>query len=200
MAYEEYQEYEAFKKAFGGGSIDTIKKAGDAIDSLTEWDLENLIHILYGKFTHLPEGKTEGAKKGRLETLRRGVKRVVQTRFYTEIYGHPPAQSVFDRNTEAALALRLFDEPYVPPPKPEKKTPPAEKVAKAETSKLARPPKAAKPKSEFGAKVAGMELADLITWARELGVPEENIDKHKDKPKGLAKMNISNLVRARLPK
>lgn len=204
VAYEEYQNYEDFKKAFGEG-FETIKKAGNAIDNLPDWDLENLIHILYNKFPHLPEGKSKGAKAGRTETLRRGVKRAIQKRFYAEIYGKPPKQSVFDRDAEAILALNLSDTPYVPPPKPVKTT----GIGKTESIPVegtslhlapAKRPRTEKPKSEFGAKVATMGLDEIIAWANELGVPQENIDKHKAKPLGLAKMNLSNLIRARLPK
>lgn len=200
MAYEEYQNYEDFKNAFGEGFA-TIKKAGDTIDRLPDWDLENLIHLLYDKFPHLPEGKTKGARDGRSETLRRGVKRAIQKRFYTQIYGHPPAQSVFDRDAEAIMALNLSDVPYVPPQKVIK-TPSIVKTEAilADSGPAPKRPRSEKPKSEFGAKVATMGLDDLIKWAHELNVPQENIDKHKAKPLGLAKMNISNLIRARLPK
>jgi hypothetical protein len=55
-----------------------------------------------------------------------------------------------------------------------------------------------KSKSEFATKVTSMTMEQIISWAREVGVPDEKITQHKDKPLGLAKMNLSNLIRSRL--
>jgi DNA-binding transcriptional MerR regulator len=76
---------------------------------------------------------------------------------------------------------------------PEPQNEPTKSEPKPET-------KPKKPKSEFAIKVAGMTLEQLIEWAKELEVPQEKIDQHKSKPAGLAKMNISNLIRSRIPK
>ncbi len=82
---------------------------------------------------------------------------------------------------------------------PEPKNEPSE--PKTEPKPESKPePKPKKPKSEFAIKVSGMTLEQLIEWAKEVKVPQEKIDQHKSKSPGLAKMNISNLIKSRIPK
>jgi hypothetical protein len=52
-------------------------------------------------------------------------------------------------------------------------------------------------KDDISKKISELNLEQLLKWALELGVPQEKLDKHKDKPLGLAKMGIGNMIRAR---
>jgi hypothetical protein len=186
MSYQIYLEYDSYKQAFGD-SIACLARAGEAIDRLTAWDLENLVHALYGKWPH----------NLNVEIMRKGVKRATQTRFYKQIYKTEVPEKVLKEDQKAADMLLLSDMAYQKPqPKTNEIEKPKVQKPKIDKPKVEKPPKP--PKNEFSGKVAGMTLEEVIAWAQELGVPNENIEKHKAKPLGLAKMNISNMIRARL--
>lgn len=217
--YGEYLEWEQFKETFGtktdpgtlalipSTSFETLVKAGKAIDDLPKWDLEPLVHLLYNKWPQMLDENI----------LRIGIRRAVQARFYENLFGHPSSESMKKRDEDAIANMCLYHTPYQPPPKPEKKAKriiqtkegefnedverqknikTSERLDSDKLTEIAK--KNQKPKSEFAEKVSSMTLEQLITWALEAGVPQEKIDKHKDKPTGLAKMNISNMLRARV--
>lgn len=176
VEYAEFTEFEAFQTRFGKDGVGpTLQRVGTAIETLPQWDLENLVHILYEKW---PQNTAR-------EILIAGIKRAVQTRFYQQLYHREPSSDVLARNTVLIQHLNLRDTPYVAPEK--------QAVTEEHPKK-----KRSKPQTEFGQKISDMNLEQVINWALEVGVPQERIDKHKAKPLGLAKMNISNLIRGKL--
>lgn len=198
--YGEFLEWEQFLKAFDGKSpLATLTKAGRAIENLPKFDLEPLVHLLYNKW---PQNINE-------QVMKNGIRRAVQARFYEQLFHHPASLSIKDRDEMAVAQLCLSDIPYEHPKKVEKAERP-QRVHKpkpeaspenqqAGSMSTSVPPKKEKqPKSEFQEKVAGMSITELIAWAISLDIPAEKIDKHRDKPIGLAKMNISNMIRARI--
>ena len=194
--YAEYLDFATFQATFGTTiSTSALTQASKAIDNLLKWDLENLVHLLYKKWPHNRDEKA----------WKLGVRRAVQARFYKEIYGHDPSEAVLARNLEAEKLLQLSEEI---PPETKIRKPPKEKKVKilgTESSKViideaASFPKPKKEKTEFSIKISGMTLEEVIKWATEVGVPADKIEKHQSKPLGLAKMNISNMIRAKVEK
>ena len=192
--YAEYLDFATFQATFGTAvSTSALTQASKAIENLPKWDLENLIHLLYKKW---PLNRCE-------KDWVLGVRRAVQARFYKEIYGHDPSEAVLARNLEAEELLQLSEEI---PPETKIRKPPKEKKVKilgTESSKViideaASFPKPKKEKTEFSIKISGMTLEEVIKWATEVGVPADKIEKHQSKPLGLAKMNISNMIRAKV--
>lgn len=190
--YAEYLNFTAFKETFGKGvSVSALTQASKAIDNLLKWDLENLVHLLYKKWPHNRDEKS----------WKLGIRRAIQARFYKEIYGHDPSPEVLARDKEAEDLLLLSEEI----PETKTKPPKDKKVKKPQVGEntemtTSDAPKPKKEKSEFGKKISGMSLEEVIKWATEVGIPAEKIDKHKSKPIGLAKMNISNMIRAKVEK
>lgn len=175
VEYAEFTEFETFQTRFGkDGAGPTLQRVGTAIENLPQWDLESLVHILYEKW---PQNTAR-------EILVAGIKRAIQTRFYQQLYHQEPSSDVLARNIVLTQHLNLTDTPYIAP----------EKSAVEEHPKKKR----SKPQTEFGQKISDMNLEQVINWALEAGVSQERIDKHKSKPLGLAKMNISNLIRGKL--
>ena len=205
-----FTDYEAFKKLFGEDSAhNVLTKAGRVIDNLTQEELIDLIHQHLSKYP-------QNTKR---DDLIASAKRLVQTRFYEQLYKKKPAPDVA-RDKEFTDRLCLGDEyptkkkvvkiEAPPTTTPVVATPDtAEKASENTTEKTEKPPKAPKPpkekkpkkpKSEFSQKIATMKLEEVITWATTLGVPQDRINQHKDKPLGLAKMNLGNLIRGKLGK
>ena len=197
--YAEYLDFATFQATFGTTiSTSALTQASKAIDNLLKWDLENLVHLLYKKWPHNRDEKA----------WKLGVRRAVQARFYKEIYGHDPSEAVLARNLEAEELLQLSEEI---PPETKVRKPPKEK--KVKMKRIIVPPEGVeiqpglnkyvvlmpkKEKTEFSKKIAGMTLEEIIKWATEVGVSPDKIEKHKSKPLGLAKMNISNMIRAKV--
>ena len=198
--YAEYLDFEVFKETFGKGiSVSALSQASKAIDNLPKWDLEHLVHLLYKKWPHNRD----------MKAWKLGIRRAIQARFYKLIYGHDPSPEVLARDKEAEELLKLLEEP---PEETKIKREPKEKKVKMTKNKPVpgetvtpivpadSPILPKKEKSEFSKKVSGMSLEEVIKWATEVGVEAEKIDKHKSKPLGLAKMNISNMIRAKVEK
>jgi|APFre7841882654_1041346.scaffolds.fasta_scaffold19591_5 hypothetical protein len=197
-----FTDYEAFKKLFGEDSAHNIlTKAGRVIDNLTQEELIDLIHQHLNKYP----------QNTRRDDLIASAKRLVQTRFYEQLYKKKPSSDVLVRDEEFIKRLCLSDE-Y-----PSKKkvvkvlatTPATSSIlitpstTEKTTEKTEKPPKEKKPKkpkSELSQTIATMKLEEVITWATTLGVPQDRINQHKNKPLGLAKMNLGNLIRGKLNK
>lgn len=168
--------------------LEVLTRFGNYVDGLDGKHVREMLHVLHGKWAHTTS----------VDEVRRGVKRAIQRRFYKEIYGNDVPESVVKADDRCLEALKLDDEPFVnKQPQHLKKFKPPKKNSQPAKEKPKKPPK---PMSRFSLKVAGMTLEQVIQWAQEIGVPQERIDKHKDKPLGLAKMNISNLVKGKLRK
>lgn len=185
-----FLDYDKFKSTFGStGIATTLQAAGKAIDNLTQDELLELINIFTKMWPH----------NIYREYLTAAAKRLVQRRFYEQLYEKQPSQDVLTSDAMFIKRLQLMDN------KPDTSLPIKKEITKPPTTpttpkepKQKREPKPKKPISEFGQKVVVMDLNQLITWALEIGVPQERIDQHKSKPLGLAKMNISNLIRPKL--
>jgi hypothetical protein len=138
----------------------------------------------------------------------------VQTKFYKDIYGIEPKELILKYDKQAIELIGLSDEKpewlknvekkavmkTKPPrqPRPDKKPEPI-KYESIQLSPMPKPKKTHKPPDELAIKMKEMSLDELINYAKELGVTEDRIVKHKDKPIGLAKMNIGNMIRAYFP-
>jgi hypothetical protein len=179
--------YQNLKDQFKSNSA--LVLLSDITKFLATCNKDGLIQIvfkLYGKWPHANEN----------EIIISGIKRAIQTKFYNEIYGHQPSKRVLEDADAHMQRLDLHETP-----KPDKKVqikktqgqPQPQPKPKKERIEMAK-----KPKDEFSQKVAGMNLDQVLAWAKEVGVPQEKIDQHKSKQLGLAKMNISNMIRARL--
>jgi len=171
-----YETWEAFKKAFSkyGTSIKMLRGAQKDIENLSLDGLRSLTYQLYNKWS----------ESSRRQTLIIGIKRKVQANFYEQLYGKQPSEAVIKLDKIAESLLCLSD-----------KQPGFVKQQTTEDGKVTKPKTY---KNEFSKKIAGLGLDEVIKWALEIGVPQEKIDKHKGKQLGLAKMNISNMIRAKL--
>lgn len=194
--FEEYLDYDKMLKHFVfdkqiSDGVGVLLRVGQNIEKLNKDGLIGLLHAIYKKWPL-------NANKA---FLAHAAKRAIQAMHYQRIYKTTPSRSVLEADQKCIDELHLSDE-YLED-KPEKQEPQTAhvkitktiKTTKQRTEKLMT-----KPKNEFSAKVATMSLEELIKWAIEVGVPQGNIDKHKNKPTGLAKMNISNMIRARVKK
>lgn len=206
--FEEFLDFETFSKRFGTSPLGRVfTEAGIAVDLLPPWEKEQLIHLLYGKWPHNPNQ----------DTLASGIKRAFQMNFYEKLYGKPASADVQARNEKAKENLLLSDEPRkqeevkVKREKQEKKKVNTEEnkpeqvqntevtpAAQATPPAAPAPKKEKKPKSEFALKVASMNLEQVVAWAKELSVDQEKIEKFMKMSTGLAKMNISNLIKKKL--
>lgn len=201
MEFEEFLDFSAFQNKFGFSTSQALLKAGQSIEGLTKEDLRGLVQLLYGKY----------ARNEQRRILVAAAKRGLQARFYSQLYKHEPTEDVIQRNEESEKTLDKlevdFDEAVFDARKDarkrHKRTRRKKKVEQVmeKTRTVVQEPRAPrqkKQKSEFGVKVSGMTLEELISWAQEIGVSEERIKKYQGMPKGLAKMNISNLVKTKL--
>lgn len=53
---------------------------------------------------------------------------------------------------------------------------------------------------ETGQKLEGKSIAEVIDFGKKLGIPVEKLEKHRDRPVGLARMALGNMIRAALKK
>lgn len=171
-------------KTLSGTQI--LDRFSNYVNGLDNKSIREIIKLLFHKWSHNP----------RTTILKRSIKRSIQNRYYKEIYGFEIPAHVQKTDDKCFEELILKDEPYTPPQPPqlkEFKPPKPQKQAK----KKEKPPK---PTTKFSKKMQELDLPDVIKWAKEIGVPEDKIAKHKEKPLGLAKMNIGNLIRNKLRK
>jgi hypothetical protein len=187
---DEFLDFESFKRIFrrdGQSLIFAMIRAGDSVELCNKEYLIDLINKLTGKWPHTHNKKC----------LILGVKRLIQSRFYKEIYGEDKPKTVDDKDAHVMEMLKLCDnkvelkEEIVVEDKPEEPKPKKEKKVRE---------KVVKHKNEFSQKVSNMSKEDLLTWANEVGVDQMKIEKHLNKPLGLFKMNIGNLIRNKLSK
>lgn len=190
-SYEDLQTFLQRERDNGKelSGITVLSRFSDFIDKLDNKHIIGVIHELYNKWPHVI----------RISELKRGAKRAIQRRYYSEIYRTDEIpQKVIDSDERCIVLMDLRDEKYVAPQPVHLKQfkPPKPKKIRERTST----PRVRKPRSMYADKVNDMSLEDLIKWSLEAGVPQERINKHKDKSIGLAKMNISNLLRHMLKK
>ena len=138
------------------------------------------------------------------DVLRMGAKRAIQTRFYKYLYGKEIPRSVVDTDRVYCVQMGLTDIKIddaithnVNPTDDALLAPVA--IDHIEPEKEVKPEKKNR-KNKFQKKVKLMTIEELYTWATELGLSQEAIDKSKDKPSGLAKMYISNIIATALRK
>lgn len=197
FTFDEYLDYDQMVKSFfpnGAGceeGIGVLLRAGQSIEKFNQDGLIGLLYTIYKKWP------TNISKP----ILIRAAKRAIQTMHYERIYKRPPSKTVLDTDQECIDLLKLADTRPVKTQAKERTTMMSNQADNVSNKpEVEKPKKVKPPKNEFSAKVAVMSLDDLIKWATEVGVPQENINKHKAKPIGLAKMNISNMIRARVKK
>jgi hypothetical protein len=175
MLFNEYETWDAFQAAYtknpSEGKVILIKRL---ISDLQKWNNERLHKFLYKVYGKWPQTRIR-------TILIRGATRAFQTKFYQELYNMPISDLTKSEDEKAIRELRLGSKGIVM----EVPTENGEKKVK-------------KFKNEFALKIGTMDITGIIAWAKSLGVPQEKIDKHKDKPLGLAKMNLGNLIRKRI--
>jgi len=181
IKFEEFCTYESilanFRKNPKNSNLNILSAISRMIERLDTTGLIALTHQLYKKW---PRNTEKG-------TLITGTKRKIQANFYKEFYGKSPSESVMNLDRRAEEILQLSD-------KPEDISTIRHRESFKEIKKVTqKKPKVYK--SDFSKKVAEMSLEDLIKWAQKANISQEKIDQHKKKPLGLAKMNISNMIR-----
>jgi len=188
---EEFLELESFKRIFCRGdnesTMNALHRASNSIELCNKKFLIDLIHKFTGKWPHNQDKAS----------LISGVKRLVQSRFYKDIFGKDKPESVEKKDALSIANLMLKDEKKEHEPKIMVAVVDEKPKDKPKKEKKIRE-KVVKHKSEFSQKVSGMSKDDLLAWAKEVGVDQAKIDKHLNKPLGLFKMNIGNLIRNKL--
>lgn len=176
MLFNEYETWDAFQSAYtknpSEGKLILIKHL---IADLQSWNNERLHKFLYKVHGRWPQTRIKSA-------LIRGATRAFQTKFYQELYGKPISDTIKAEDEKAIKELQLGSKGII-------MEVPSESGEKTVVKKF---------KDELSQKIGTMSIDDVITWAKNLGVPQEKIDKHKNKPLGLAKMNLGNLIRAKV--
>jgi hypothetical protein len=161
---------------------------GKYLEGFTLSGITEVIYKLYGKWPHCDNK----------DILVNGAKRAIQANFYAQFYRCEPSKTVLDRNEKILNGLDLRDTPRSENIKKKVTASIKQTERKQEKERIQQMPKEQRPKSEFSQQVATKSLEDVVKWAKELGIPQEKIDKHMSKPLGLAKMNISNLIKGQL--
>lgn len=178
MLFNEYENWESFRSTYAKnpkeGNIVLIKHLASDLQNWNNDKLHKFLYMVYGQW---PQTKLRAV-------LIRGVTRAFQTKFYMELYGKPISDIIKIEDEKAIKELHLGSKGIIMEVTNETT---GEKVVK-------------KFKDEFSQKLGSMKIEEIIAWAKEVGVSQEKIDKHKDKPLGLAKMNFGNLIRAKLKK
>lgn len=199
--FTEFLDFDAFRKTFEvqgeGSNICLIIRAKRDIEKRSVDSLLELFHALTGKWP-LQTSK---------EVLVTTICRVIQTKFYSRLFDKEPPEQILQADQGMLALVGLGDnKPVILKPKPQQRKrcemESAKETTQEETTQEETKEKKTtkKPKSEFSQKISTMSIEDIIKWAQELGVPAEKIDRHKDKPLGLAKMNLGNLIRPKLKK
>lgn len=229
VEFQEFVDYETFRETFGGAQVPQIelfRRAGIRIEHLSLDGLIELVHLLYNLWPHTRNkyDLIHGVKRavqtrfyvqiyGR-EPSQQMLKRDEKSRELLALSEEPAEETKQAKKTTKKKKAGVMEtkeegkqsEPQNSPavtPTPAPSVPVVQAATPEATGTPVTPtetPKVKKEKTEFSIKVSAMSLEDLIKWAQELGVEQAKIDRHKDKPLGLAKMNISNMVRARLEK
>lgn len=150
------------------------------LENLNPYGLAYLINKLTQKW---PTIKTKNI-------LIAGLRRIIQTKFYKDIYKTEPSKNIIKRDKQLIENLNLSEEKPNWIDNPELDIKPIKiKKIKISTEKTIKPIKTE------NTYIPITSLEELIKLALELGVEQIKIDKHKDKSIGLAKMNIGNLIR-----
>jgi hypothetical protein len=178
MLFPEYESWELFKSSFqikeNEGKYSLMSHMSKDID---KWSTERLL-----KFLHMVHGLWPQIRNRPM--LSRGVKRAFQKKFYKEIYGNDPLPHIEINDEKVKQELHLGTAGY-------------EVTMNVESDGGIKIVKKTF-KDDFAKKIGTLDLNGIITWAKEVGVSEDKINKHKDKPLGLAKMNLGNLIRKRV--
>ena len=206
MELESYLDFEKLLQELGVRSVSSLlERAGNNINEMSMHDLVQLIKMIYGKWPTNPGVTSQKFRKDLIS----GAKRGLQAKHYKQLYGKEPSENVTKIDQWHQENLKLSDQEYVnsnghsPTLKKLKIKPDAKRsdnMDKPENKKENKPiDEAMKQKlAEASAKMKTMSLDELIKWAIELGVPQDRIEQHKNKPKGLAKMNIGNLIKGKI--
>jgi hypothetical protein len=170
MIFTELETYESFINTYGNraGGVTALFNFGLDLEKWTHEKLSQFIFTAYGQYPSTSK-----------KVMIRGIKRIVQAKFYKDIYGNNPPDSVKEADEKVKMSLGLH----------------SNGTHKEEVRDMPTVKKTKQPKNEFSAKISTMSIDQIIEWARQVGVAEDKICKHKDKPVGLAKMNLGNLIR-----
>ena len=150
--------------------LTVLMRAAEYIDQLDEEKTKELAFMMYQKWPHT----------NCTDTIKRVIKRYIQRKHYQEIYDKPIPDKIIKEDEKHLDAINL-----------QEKRPQSINIVK-QTKK--------NHKTEFSRRISKMKLEQVIQWAQESGIPELTIKKHINKPIGLAKMNISNMLKKELMK
>lgn len=188
------ESFESFLNFFKKDDEESISgwiafdRFGRHIESLTIDGLKDIIYSHYGKYPNC---------RNRL-LLQQGVKRIFQTLYYKELFGHEISERVKKRDASAINRLDLGDKPPTKPiPAPKNKK---EKIRKAKESTRRKKPMDNTEKTKLSVMINKMTLDQIIGLAAQCEVPKESIQRFKTKPLGLAKMGLGNMIRSRVGK
>jgi hypothetical protein len=150
--------------------LTVLIRTTEYIDRLDEERIKELVFMMYNKW---PGTNCTDA-------IRRVAKRYIQRKYYQEIFAKSIPDRIIKEDEKHLDAINLQEE-----------RPQSINIVK-QTKK--------NHKTEFSKRVSKMKLEQVIQWAQESGIPELTIKKHINKPIGLAKMNISNILKKELMK
>lgn len=192
-AYDQFLDFDVMMKVYSWTSespISSLIRSFKDIDNLTVEGLTELIFLLFNKYP----------KTRQIDILRHGAKRGVQIRHYEKIFKNKPNNKLLaiDEGVISLLNLQDTVEPSIGSSVEQVIEQVVEKQEEKPKEKKVREYKEVKPKSEFSTKIQTMSLEEVITWARKVGIPEDKIKSHSMKSLGLAKMNLANMIRARI--
>jgi hypothetical protein len=187
-AYDQFLDYDTMMVVYGGSSggspISSLIRSFKDVDNLTVEGLTELIFLLFNKYPSINQ----------VDILRHGVKRGIQIKHYEKIFGNKPSNKLLTIDEDVISLLGLCDNKHVEPSVIEVKV----KRILPKKEKKIRERKEVKPKSEFSTMIQGMSLEEVIAWARKVGISEDKIQHHSLKSLGLAKMNLANMIRAKV--
>ncbi len=213
MDLTRYATYARLEETFDTrNKLQLLKLISVDIENSTSEELFKFIFFLFGKW---PTCRNR-------EMLVLAARRGIQAKYYVNFYDIDASKSVKEKDASAITAIGLSD---VFPTTEELELKARSTASASAKRKLRKQIKALKevkaikespieilpiiqatkpkvPKSnlEVSEKIKTLELPAIIEWALQVGVPQENIDKHKNKSLGLAKMNLGNLIRGRVRK
>jgi len=150
--------------------LTVLMRTTEYIDRLDEEKIKELIFMAYQKWPHT----------NCTDAIKRVSKRYIQRKYYQEIYGKPISDKIIKEDEKHITAINLQEE-------------------RPEIANMTKQTKK-NHKTEFSRRISKMKLEQVIKWAQESGIPELSMKKHINKPIGLAKMNISNILRKELMK
>lgn len=184
LTYETLTELLTTKDGKKLSGCTLLQRLSQYIDSLNIDALHKLAHVLYRKWPHCQNKYI----------IAMGIKRALQTRYYTTIYNRDTIpNSVLKMDLKYKTDMKLHDQPYQKPIKQ-----PSKKSTIRQLKPKPNKPKPTRSINKFALEIKKMTLEQVVQWAVKLNISQDKINKHINKPLGLAKMNISNLIRNQL--